>query len=141
MRDKNSIEINICRVIPAKKWRVIRLITKVWEFPNYIPNVKEASVIKKTHNTIKTKWRILIDNIPMSWIEEDRLLLKKNTIQFKALEGDLQDFKGKWVFQDDPSGTRVSVDVSLKIDIPIIKDFANRHIKKLLTRNFSAILR
>jgi len=140
MQDSNLIEISVSRVIPAQKWRVIRLITKVWEFPNYMPNVKEATVIQKTHNTIKTKWRIQVDNIPMTWIEVETLALNQNAIYFKAIEGDLEEFKGEWKFQDHPEGTSVTVNASLKVDIPAIKDFAEVYVRKLLIRNFEAIL-
>jgi fatty aldehyde-generating acyl-ACP reductase len=140
MQDKDLIEIHVSRMIPASKWRVMRLITKVWEFPEYIPNVKEASVIHKKHNTMRTKWRVQLEGIPMSWIEEDTLSFTENAIYFKAIEGDLAEFKGKWHFKAHPHGTEVSVDVLLDVGIPGFKAFADAYIKKLLTRNFEAIL-
>ncbi|KPK43042.1 MAG: hypothetical protein AMJ78_00325 [Omnitrophica WOR_2 bacterium SM23_29] len=140
MPDKDLIEIRISRIIPAQKWRVIRLITKVWEFPTYMPNVKEASVIQRSHRAMKTKWRVEVDKISLNWVEEDSLALRKNSIYFKAIEGDLQEFKGEWAFRDHPEGTEVIVNVYTKVGIPAIKDFADAYIKDLLTRNFSAIL-
>lgn len=140
MPDKDLIEINVSRIIPAQKWRIIRLITKVWEFPAYIPCVKEASVIQKSRHRMTTKWRIEVDRVPINWIEEDLLALRYNTIYFKAIQGDLQEFKGEWIFHDHPQGTEVIVNVYLKVGIPAIKDFADTYIKKLVTRNFEAIL-
>ncbi|MFA6217135.1 MAG: SRPBCC family protein [Candidatus Omnitrophota bacterium] len=140
MENNELIEINVSKLIPAKKWRVIRLLTKVNEFPGYMPNVKEVTVLEKIHNTIKTKWKIQVDSIPMSWTEVDTLNLTHNQILFKASEGDLHEFKGSWKFQDDPQGTLVTVNVSLKVDIPAIKEFAESYIKKLLTKNFEAML-
>jgi predicted amino acid dehydrogenase/ribosome-associated toxin RatA of RatAB toxin-antitoxin module len=140
MPDSNLIEINVCRLIPAQRLRVIRLVTKVWEFPSYMINVKEATVIEKRHNIIKTKWKIQVDNVPISWLEEETLVLNQNKIYFKAIEGDLQDFKGEWIFDEHAEGTRVTVNVSLRIDIPVIKSFAEAYVRKLVTRNFEAIL-
>ncbi|MFC1658744.1 SRPBCC family protein [Candidatus Omnitrophota bacterium] len=140
MRDKDLIEIEISRLIPAQKWRVIRLITKVADFPKYISCVKEASVIQKSRHSMKTKWRVEIENIPISWTEEDTLEFDRDTIHFKSVEGDLQEFSGKWKFQTVKQGTRVTVNAYLKVGIPIIKDFADVYMKKLLTRNFTAIL-
>jgi len=140
MPDKDLIEIKLSRIIPSQKWRVIRLITKVGEFPKYIPCVKEASVIQKSRNKMKTKWRIQVDKIPISWIEEDRLALSQNAIYFKAIEGDLEEFRGEWIFQDHPEGTKVTVNVYLKVGIPAIKSFADAYMKKLLTTNFESIL-
>ncbi len=140
MPDKDLIEIKISKIIPAQKWKIIRLLTKVWEFPTYIPSVKEASVIQRKHNVMQTKWRLLVDGVPITWIEEDTLAFNENSIYFRAKEGDLAEFKGKWTFQEHPEGTEVTVNVYLKVGIPAIKDFADAYIKKLVTRNFEAIL-
>jgi len=140
MPDEELIEIKLSKIIPAQKWRVIRLLTKIWEFPNYIPSVKEVTVIEKTRHMMRTKWRVHVDNVPINWIEEDVLRLNENTIYFKAIEGDLEKFDGEWKFRDHPQGTEITVNVYLKVGIPAIKDFADAYIKKILTRNFEAIL-
>ncbi|MFH0790827.1 MAG: SRPBCC family protein [Candidatus Omnitrophota bacterium] len=140
MPDNDLIEIRVSRVIPAQKWRIIRLLTKVGEFPAYIPTVKQASVIQRTGNIMITKWQIQVDSVPVQWVEEDILALDKNTIYFRAIEGDLEEFKGAWIFKDHPEGTEVIAEVSLRINIPGIKDFAQVYLKKIVTRNFEAIL-
>lgn len=140
MQDNNLIEIQVSRVIPAPKWRIIRLITKVWEFPSYIHTVKEASVIHRAGHTIRTNWHIQVDGIPIKWVEEDVFAFEKNIIYFKAVEGDLHDFSGEWLFKENPEGTEVIINVRLTIDIPGIKDFAQPYVKKIVTLNFEAIL-
>lgn len=140
MPDKDLIEIKISKLIPAKKWRIIRLITKVGEFPSYIPTVKEATIIQKNHNKIITKWKIQVDNIPLSWIEEDTLALDNNCIYFKAIEGDLQEFKGEWRFLDHPQGTEITINIFLKVGIPSINEFADSYVRKIVAKNFEAIL-
>jgi len=140
MPDRELIEIKVSRVIPSEKWRIIRMITKVSEFPSYMPNVKEASVVERVRNRMKTKWLIQVDKIPISWIEEDTLLLDKGIIQFRAIEGDLQEFRGEWVFKDHQEGTEVIANVFLKVGIPAIKEFADAYVTKVLTKNFEAIL-
>src|SRR4030042_3584435 len=140
MPDSDLLQITVSRVIPAQKWRIIRLLTRVREFPEYIPTVKEATIIQKSRNTMKTKWRVQVDQVPISWIEEDTFLLGQSAVQFKATEGDLEEFRGQWTFRDMPEGTQVEVNVFLRVGVPAIKDFAEAYIKKLLTRNFEAIL-
>jgi predicted amino acid dehydrogenase/ribosome-associated toxin RatA of RatAB toxin-antitoxin module len=140
MPDNALIKISVVRVIPAPKWKVIRLITSLNEFPRYVPCVREVSVIQKSRHIIKTKWRIEIEKIPISWVEEDTLALRQNIIYFKAQEGDLQEFRGEWRFHEHPEGTEVRVEVYLKVGIPGVSDFAEAHLKRLLARNFEAIL-
>jgi predicted amino acid dehydrogenase/ribosome-associated toxin RatA of RatAB toxin-antitoxin module len=140
MQNNGLVEVKVWRIIPSEKWRVIRLLTKISDFPAYIPSIKEASIIHKVHNTIRTRWKIQLDNITINWIDEETLVLKENRIYFRALEGDLQDFSGEWRFEDHPDGTRISVDITFKVGIPAIKEFAQGYLKKLVTRNFEAIL-
>lgn len=141
MPDSELIHISITRHLPAAKEKVIRLLTKVGDFPSYIPTIKAAAIIEKTHNIMKTKWQVQVDSVPITWVEEDRLALNENAIYFKAIEGDLEEFHGEWKFNDHPEGTEVVVNVYLKVGVPGIKDFADTYIKKLLTNNFEAILR
>jgi fatty aldehyde-generating acyl-ACP reductase len=140
MPDNEKIEIKISKIIPAEKWRVVRLLTKVWEFPAFIPNVKEVTVINKKHNIMQTKWRVLIEGLPITWVEEDTLTAHENAIYFKSIEGDLEDFSGKWTFNAHPEGTEVIVTVHIKVGIPAFKEFADAYISNLLTKNFQAIL-
>src|SRR3989338_7762200 len=140
MPDKDLLEIQISRVIPAPRWRVIRLITKVAEFPSYIACVKEATLIRKTRHKMLTRWRLQLDGVPVSWIEEDTLSLRENAIYFKAVEGDLEEFRGEWHFSSHVQGTEVTVKAYLRVGVPGIKDFADTYITKLLTRSFEAIL-
>jgi fatty aldehyde-generating acyl-ACP reductase len=140
MPDNDLMEIRVTRIIPANKWKVIRLLTRVHEFPTYVPCVKEVSIIQKSRNKMTTKWHVQVDKIPINWVEEDTLLINQGIILFRATQGDLEKFYGDWVFRDHPDGTEVMVTVYLKVGIPAIKDFAEIHVKKLLTRNFEAIL-
>ena len=140
MQDKDLIKISVSKIIPAQKWKLIRMITRVWEFPSFVPSVKEAKVIEKSKNKLITKWKVQVNGVPVSWVEEDILNLDKDMIVFRATEGDLQEFKGEWKLKSCPSGTKVSVTVYLKVGIPAIKDFAEPYMKKLLSANFEAIL-
>jgi predicted amino acid dehydrogenase/ribosome-associated toxin RatA of RatAB toxin-antitoxin module len=140
MPDKDEIKINVSKIISAPKWKIIRLLTKVGEFPSYIPTIKDASVIEKSHNVITTKWHIHVDNVPVKWIEQDTLDLENNSIYFRAVDGDLREFRGRWLFKDHPQGTEVVVDIFLEVGIPAISDFADEYVCKIIRRNFEAIL-
>ncbi|MCM8770450.1 MAG: SRPBCC family protein [Candidatus Omnitrophica bacterium] len=140
MLDSPLVETRLVKVIPAPVWKVLRLITQPDKFPQYVPCVREVSVVQKQRHVVRTRWRLEVEKIPISWIEEDILMLKQGIIYFKAIEGDLAEFRGEWKIQPHPEGTEVTVSVCLKTGIPAIEAFAEAHIKKLLTRNFEAIL-
>jgi len=140
MPDNDVIQISVSRVIPASEWRVVRLLTRVKDFPSYIATIKEVSILERSHNKSKTRWRIQVDKVPITWVEEDTLLVNQGVLLFRAIEGDLEKFYGEWVFRHHPEGTEVIVNVYLKVGVPAIKEFADAYIKKLVTRNFETIL-
>ena len=140
MPDNDVTQVTISRIIPANKWRVIRLLTRIHEFPTYIPNIKEISVIEKSHNKMKARWYVQVDKVPITWIEEETLLLKEGRILFRALEGDLEKFYGEWIFRSHDEGTEVIVNVYFKVGIPAFNEFAEAYVKNLVRRNFEAIL-
>ena len=141
METEGLLQIKLSKVVNASRWRVMRLLTRVWEFPSYVPTIKHVDVIKKTRNVIKTKWRVLTaDGLPINWVEEDTLALRQNLIHFKAVEGDLREFHGTWQFQDHPQGTEVTVQIYVSVGIPAIEEFAEGYIRQLVTKTFEAIL-
>lgn len=140
MLNSHLVNIKVARVINAPKLRVMRLFTKIWQLPEYLPTVKEVSVLERKHNIIRSRWHIQVDEVPIKWIEEDTFLFRQGIIRFHSIEGDLQEFLGEWRFSDHPEGTEVQVSVYLDVGIPAIRDFANEYIRKQLCRNFEAIL-
>ena len=40
MPDRDLLQIKVSKVIPAPRWSVIRLLTRVAEFPFFVPTVK-----------------------------------------------------------------------------------------------------
>lgn len=134
------VEVKVSKIVHAKRWRVIRQLTRVWEFPSYIPTIKEAQVIYRGFHKMKTRWKVVIEGVPISWVEEDRFAFDNNAIYFNAIEGDLQVFKGRWLFLEHPEGTEVRVDIVLKVGIPTIKDFAEDYVRTLVRENIENIL-
>ena len=137
---ENLQTIKTSRVINAEKWRIIRLLTHVGDFPKYMPNVKEAMVLKRDKNKFRTRWRIQIDNVPISWVEEDVLEFPSYSISFKSVEGDLAHLDGRWKLSDHPEGTLVEVNVNFSVGIPVIGQFAEPYIADIMQKNFDSIL-
>ena len=140
MIHENLVEAVVEKVIPEKLYKVVRCITRVWEFPDYVSCVKEASVISKSRNKIQTKWRIEVNKVPITWIAHDVIEIKKGLITFKAVEGDLETFGGQWEFKDHPEGTLVKITAYAKVGVPGISGFAEGFIRDLLGKTFEAIL-
>ncbi|MBI5554466.1 MAG: hypothetical protein HY920_01255, partial [Elusimicrobia bacterium] len=140
MSASSLIEIKIVKTLAAPKWKVIRLLTRPWEFPEYISFIKEVSVVQKTNKIIKTKWRVTVEKITINWVEEDTFAWKQNRICFKALEGDLEEFSGEWTIKEHPEGAEVCLNAYIKVGVPGIGEYAEAQIRKLFTKTFEAII-
>ncbi len=135
------IKVNVHRLLGAKKWKILRLITRVKEFPQYMPNVKQCSTIEKGKKYAITSWNVDVDGIPLQWKERDEFDFEHFTISFKAIEGDLERFDGEWQLKDHPSGgTEVFIQVIAKIGIPLLEKVIGGVIAEKLRKNFDMML-
>lgn len=135
------IHIKISKVFPGKKWKVIRLLTRIEKFKNFMPNLKECQVLEKRARSVISHWKAEIGGIPVSWKEEDVFDFENFTVYFKSVEGDLEKFEGKWVLEDLPEGgTNVTLEVLLIIGIPMIENIIGSSFKNIFRKNFEHML-
>jgi len=135
------ISVKLSRVFRAKKWKVLRLITRVQHFPQYMPNVKQVIVLEKTSTTAVTCWNVEVDQIPLSWKEKDEFDFANFTIRFKAIEGDLEQFEGAWILKDySDGGTEVRIEIKAKMGIPLVSEFMGKVVAENLRKNFELML-
>lgn len=113
--------ISACRVLSARPWEVLRLITRVENFSTYLPNIKRCRLIRRDRTHSLTDWLVEIDGIPVSWREESVFDHRNFSIRFKLVEGDLEDFEGAWSLAElSPGQTEVRFEASIKFGIPVL---------------------
>ncbi|MBI1976008.1 MAG: NAD(P)-binding domain-containing protein [Candidatus Omnitrophica bacterium] len=134
------IEIKISRVIPARRWKVLRMLMRLSDFPQYMPNVKECQLVGKTKEGVKTRWRVEVEGLPIQWTEEDIFVINHSTILFRLIEGDLKELGGRWVLKDHPEGTEVELELSLRIGVPEVEKLIGEAFREKITRNFISML-
>ncbi len=135
-----EIEIYVTKIIRAKRWVVLRMISKIQNFPKFMPNVTSSRILEKTDDGAITEWKVIFDDIPIRWVEKDTYDLKNFTISFKAKEGDLKEFEGRWVLKQNPHGTEVQVWARAIIGIPGIDQLISNRIHDVLKKNFQKML-
>jgi len=141
VKKKSSIEIKLSRVIPVRKWKVLRMMTNVTHFPRLMPNVKKCEVIERFKGGTITAWHIEIDQIPLKWKQRDKFDFKNFAMSFKAIEGDLESFEGKWKLEDHPDGgTQVHLHVKASIGIPMLDQVIGHVVGSKIEKNFDMIL-
>ena len=133
---EDVIELKVIRTAYAKPREVFREILKINDFVTFMPNVKKSEIIERKGLTVKTRWSIEIDGIPISWIEEEVVDPLRLTIRFRALEGDLEKFDGEWVLKPDPKGTRIEIGLRAGLGIPLIERLVSKTLKEKIEKNF-----
>jgi fatty aldehyde-generating acyl-ACP reductase len=118
------------------------MITHIERFPEFMPNVKACKVVeRKSKTSAVTSWRVDVDGVPLSWQQVDQLDLAHFTVSFKALDGDLEMFEGKWTLSEAESGgTKVDVEVSAKLGIPLVTESIGNVVGQTLRKNFEMML-
>jgi len=128
------------RIIPAKPLDVFRRILNVEDFSQYMPNVRESRILSRNENRVKTQWSVELDGLPMSWVEEETIDLLNLTIFFRAVEGDLSKFDGKWIIRRHWQGTEVEIDVRASVGIPMVERLIAPVLKEKIGKNFMLML-
>lgn len=136
-----KLKIRIVKVIPARRWQVIRLLTHLEQFSRYMPNIKKCEVVEKSRTSAVTSWKAEIDQIPISWTEKDEFDFRNFKVSFRAIDGDLECFEGCWtLLEHSPTHTEVTVEVEARIGVPMVEEVIGPILKKKIEKNFQLML-
>lgn len=134
------IKVRISKVLPEKRWRILRMITRVHRFPEYMPHVKTAEILERHQDYAITYWKIDLDGFLIKWKEKDEFDFRNFKIHFKAFDGDLERFEGCWILNQHPKGTEVIVEVEAQVGIPGVDQILFPVIEEKLKGNFARML-
>ena len=140
--------ISTSRILPAKRWQVLRLFTRVEDYPGFLPEIKECRVLSRNRSEAVTLWKVDMGRIPISWQEVDTLDLRQSSIdlrhcmiRFKAIDGDLEKFEGHWKFQEHAlGGTEVFFEATIKIGIPVLEQAMGGFLSGRVLKYFERLL-
>ncbi len=142
MEKKDGVyAVTASRILPAKRWQVLRLLTRVQDFPRIMPNVTECRVLSHSRTKVVTAWKVEMGRIPISWKEEETFDFHHFIIRFKAIDGDLETFEGEWHLTEHPAGgTEVRVDARVSLGIPVLETIIGGALAERVKRNFDSML-
>ena len=81
-------------VIDAPAAAIYELAKDQERFPQFMPDVESVTVVERHADRVLTRWKTLIEDAPIEWLEEDRFDDAALRIDYKLLEGDLDTFEG-----------------------------------------------
>jgi coenzyme Q-binding protein COQ10 len=109
-------------------------------FPQFMPDVESVTVVERHADRVLTRWKTLIEDAPIEWLEEDRFDDAALRIDYKLLEGDLDTFEGAWTFVPEGSGTLVALDVTYDFGVPTLAELIGPTLEKKVRENAEMML-
>ena len=109
-------------------------------FPEFMPDVESVTVVERHPDRVLTRWKTLIEDAPIEWLEEDRFDDVALRIDYKLLEGDLDTFEGAWTFVAAGSGTLVALDVTYDFGVPTLAELIGPTLEKKVRENAEMML-
>ncbi|HZZ00828.1 MAG TPA: SRPBCC family protein [Candidatus Baltobacteraceae bacterium] len=132
------VETSIAVVAPA---RVVYELAKEQErFPQFMPDVETVVILERHPDHIITRWKTLVEEAPIEWIEEDRFDDDAMRIDYKLLEGDLDKFEGAWTFDERDGTTHVVLGVDYDFGVPTLAELIGPTLQKKVRENSEMML-
>ena len=123
---------------PARE--VYELAKQQERFPQFMPDVESVTVLERHDDRIVTKWKTLVEDAPIEWIEEDRFDDAALRIDYALIEGDLDTFEGAWTFGGDGDGTHVLLGVTYDFGVPTLAELIGPTLEKKVRENAEMML-
>jgi coenzyme Q-binding protein COQ10 len=126
--------------IAASARAVYELAKDQERFPQFMPDVETVSVVERHADHWITRWKTLVEEAPIEWIEEDRFDDGGLRIDYKLLEGDLDKFEGAWTFEERDGFTHVVLGVDFDFGVPTLAELIGPTLEKKVKENSEMML-
>lgn len=132
------VESRIAIAAPARA--VYELAKDQERFPEFMPDVEIVTVVERYPDRVLSRWKTLVEEAPIEWIEEDRFDDGALRIDYKLLEGDLDTFEGAWTFEERDGLTHVLLTVEYDFGVPTLAELIGPTLQKKVLENSEMML-
>ena len=121
--------------------RVVYELAKDQErFPEFMPDVELVTVLERDGRRAISRWKTLVEEAPIEWIEEDLFDDAALRVDYRLLEGDLDTFQGAWTFEERDGATHVKLDVEYDFGVPTLAELIGPTLHKKVEENSEMML-
>ena len=121
--------------------RVVYDLAKDQErFPDFMPDVELVTVLERDGDRVISRWKTLVEEAPIEWIEEDRFDDASLRVDYRLLEGDLDTFQGAWTFEERDGATFVRLGVEYDFGVPTLAELIGPTLHKKVEENSAMML-
>jgi len=132
------VEATIVVAAPAKT--VYDLAKDQERFPEFMPDVELVTVLERRDGRVISRWKTLVEEAPIEWIEEDVFDDAALRVDYRLLEGDLDTFQGKWTFLESGGVTHVRLEVEYDFGVPTLAELIGPTLHKKVQENSDMML-
>ncbi|MBD5654856.1 MAG: SRPBCC family protein [Candidatus Eremiobacteraeota bacterium] len=132
------VEATIVVEAPARD--VYELAKDQERFPDFMPDVELVTVLERHDGRVISRWKTLVEDAPIEWIEEDVFDDAALRVDYKLLEGDLDTFEGAWTFVERDGATHVTLGVDYDFGVPTLAELIGPTLHKKIEENSAMML-
>jgi ribosome-associated toxin RatA of RatAB toxin-antitoxin module len=123
--------------IAASADRVWAAVVDIESYPMSMKNVRSVRIGDVVSCNERTSaWSIILKGSILEWEEREHLDHDARTMKFSQVSGDLDEFDGSWVVEEQESMlTTVRFNVSFEIGIPLLAEMLNPVAVRSLREN------
>ena len=126
--------------VEAPARAVYELAKQQERFPEFMPDVESVTVLERDGNRIVTRWKTLVEEAPIEWIEVDTFDDARLRIDYHLTEGDLEKFDGAWIFEERAGRTVVVLTVEYDFGVPTLAELIGPTLHKKVEENSAMML-
>ena len=132
--------VEITTTVAAPAAVVYELAKDQERFPEFMPDVEIVVVLERHPDRAISRWKTLVEEAPIEWIEEDRFDDERLRIDYRLLEGDLDTFEGAWTFVERDGATHVTLGVEYDFGVPTLAELIGPTLEKKVRENSEMML-
>jgi ribosome-associated toxin RatA of RatAB toxin-antitoxin module len=127
-------------VVHAPAAVVYELAKDQERFPEFMPDVELVTVLERAGDRVVSRWKTLVEDAPIEWIEQDLFDDVALRVDYKLLEGDLERFEGAWTFEERDGATLVTLGVDYDFGVPTLAELIGPTLHKKVEENSEMML-
>ncbi len=145
--DTKLTRTRVCVTVPTKgrnprkmQKKAYALIIDVAQYPEYMDSVDSLDVLEREEDRLVTRWDAQIDGAPIQWVQV--LLPRKDDLvmDFEAVEGDFDVFRGQWRVDAAGNEIHLNLTVEYRLGIPVIGEVLGPILREKVEANCRAML-
>ncbi|RJE71028.1 hypothetical protein BGP78_21335 [Pseudoalteromonas sp. MSK9-3] len=133
--------VTIEKQLPVSAEQAYKTISDFKQFEKHCAAVISIDVNKISDTQSDSTWKVHFHDGEMCWREKDIFNNQELTIDFNQLEGDAEEFYGRWIVETVSSNrAKVCFEASFCMGIPTLADILEPIAETAITNNINNML-